>query len=658
MATDTTRIPAPGRLSVQAQRNVVAFTTKVVEVHKRFTTLNDKMDAIDVAYARYKLSRNGTQMVDGIDVRAAADTACNIFAEDEVTPPVVVSQVDTHVGYLADVFLSHPPLFPVVSNPANMKDAEKLETLIDDHAMIGGYARQLLLFLRDAVKYNYSAIEADWTDIEQFTVLDAFDNTSGKKTGKTTKKFTRLKRLNPRNVLRDMTVNPGDVAEHGDYAGYVERVSRMKLKKELNSLTRDGKVYNPDHAINSAAASYGSITTSCIADDPQISQYVTRAQAAGQEVDWDAWLDNVPANRRPQSYGQTYDRLVLYARILPSEFGITAPASNTPQIWKFIVINGRFMISAERIVSAYEYLPILFGQPLEDGLGYQTQSIGEGEIPFQQAAATLFNIKFAASRRAVSDRALYDSEALDPKHVNSPTAAPKIPARISALSTKKLGDLYHQIPFDMRGVENTIQDAQIILNFSKELHGSNGPRTGQFQKGNKSVTEWEDTMGNSDNRMRLPALVLEYQVFSPLRSLIVLNIYQYGDNVMVVSQKTGEVLEIDIADLRKKVLSFRVGDGYTPKSKLASIPMLTTGLQMISTNQLLAAQYGSSLPGIFAHLMSLGGVKGLEEYDPKFQAAKAQQEQQGQQNPLGPQQSTPSAENALINQSPTQGNTP
>lgn len=617
MATQPTEIVPAGRLTVQAQKNVIEFFQRIADVHRANNELQGKMDAIDVAYARYNAVKAGSLMVDGVDNRRDASTSCDIFQADDVTPPIVVSQVDSYVAYLAETFLSGYPLFPVVSNPSNKVWAEQLETLMDDHAAIGGYARQLLMFLRDGVKFNYSALEVFWTDIEQFTVAETFEST-GKKINRTPKGYTRIKRLNPRNVFRDNSICPADVAEEGDYAGYVERISRMKLKKELNSLTIKHKAYNIDKALTSTSAASGSTPSNLYRDDPQISDYITQLRSANKEVDWDVWFDGHKANNGRTSYGQMYERAVVYARISPSDFGITAPMPNTPQIWKFIIINNQILISAERIISAYDYLPILFGQPLEDGLGEQTQSVGESEVPFQTAVATLINIRFAASRRAVSDRAIFDESALKSSDVNSQAAAPKIPAKISTLSNKKLQDLYYQIPFDMRGTESAIQDAQTIVGFSKELHGINSPRQGQFQKGNKSVTEWEDTMGGSDGRMRLPAMTLEHQVFGPLKSIIVLNIYQYGSDSIVVSQRTGQTIKIDLNKLREQVLAFRIADGFTPKSKLASVQMISTGLQMISTSPILQQSYGSMLPKMFAHLMQLGGVRGLEEYDPNY----------------------------------------
>jgi len=617
------------RLSLAAQNSVKSLIDAYMQTHTKFTELHDKMDAIDVAYARYQAENDTRVSSNGVDQRnSAGNVECgNVFGSDKVTPPIVVSQVDTYVAYLADVFLSGSPIFPVVSNPSNKQWAEQLETLLDDHATLGGYSRELLLWMRDGVKYNYSALEADWTAVDQFSIAGDFSSGTGRKVAKAKKGYTAIRRLDPRNVFHDMTVAPAEISKKGDYAGYIEYVSRTKVKIELNKLTEAGEVYNADLAFRSehpdqlAGSSY-------YRDPPRISNYISQLDLQKNGgVDWAAWFEDKDTKKKAsvdtsRRFGAQYERVVTYARIIPSDMGITAPQPNHPQIWKFVHING-IMITAKRIISAYDYLPILFGQPMEDGLGYQTQSAAEGEIEFQDAAAKLFNIRFAAARRAVSDRAIYDSEILDPTDVNSTSPAPKIPARISSLSKKKLGDLYFPIPFDQRGLENVIQDAQAIVGFSKELHGANSPRQGQFQKGNKSVVEWNDTMAGSDNRMRMPAMVLEVQAIGPLKSILTLNVFQYGEDAVIISQKNGAEVSINIAELREKVLAFRVGDGFTPKSKLASTEAITGSMQLLASSPILQQAYGSMLPSMFMHLNQLLGIRGMEEYDPSFKPVAA-----------------------------------
>jgi hypothetical protein len=589
------------KLSKDAQKKIVSYVSALLTHKGTRQEMYNKMEAIDQAYARYK----------ALDEEAGTVSCGDLFRKDSVIAPIVVSQVDSHVAYLAEVFLSGSPLFPVVSTPAKRKMAEQLETLIDDHATIGGYARQLLMYIRDGVKYNICALEADWDSLEQFNIVADWKEADSRKLTKANRYITKLQRLDMYNTFWDDSVAPAEVSQHGDYAGYVNVFSRIRMKTLLNKWSADDEAYNAQAIMQDNGASTNSYVV-----HPEISDYVTAKRPRGS-VDWDAWFGG-SAPRKAIGSGE-YEVACVYARIIPSEFGIIGPQPNTPQIWKLVVVNGKHLAHARRIVSAYNRLPILFGQPHEDGFGYQTQSVAEAQVPIQDAATTLFNMRFAAARRAVSDRALYDPEMIPPDAVNSATPAPKIPVKINPLSPKPLDAAYKQIPFDLRGTETAFQDAAVLVDFSKQLSGLNSPQQGQFQKGNKSVQEWQDTMGGSDGRLRLLALSLEYQVFVWLKFILLLNIYQYGEDSVVVSQKTGEVLDVKLEELRKEVLSFRVSDGYTPKSKMASADMLANGLNMLMNSPILQQAYGTSLPSMFAHMMQLGGVRGLEEYAPEIQ---------------------------------------
>lgn len=601
----------------EAQTAILAYVERVLTEHRKNSDYLNKMEAIDIAYARYQSSRDpqtGVASGQGID---AATTPVGVLNLPSTTPPVVVAQVDSMVGYLAEVFLSGSPLFPVVSSPANREAAETLESLIDDHATLGGYARQLLLFLRDGVKYNISAVEADWSSISQYSISDDLLNLGKNKTEKTAQYFTKLKRWDPYNTIWDRNVAPGDVSLEGDYAGHIEILSRTKLKRLLNRLSVEGEVINAKEAMT-AKIQGGAESFTNYRLHPQISDYV----ASRRPLDGINYVEYITGKRDSSGKNRidcvnNFEVVTLYARIMPSEFRLYGTESNTPQIWKFRVVNGSIIIQAKRIISAFDSLPVFFGQPLEDGLGYQTQSMAEAEIPFQTAASTLVNIRFNAARRAVSDRALYDADLISKADINAPVPAAKIPVKSNSLDqNKKISDAYFPIPFDGRGTESAISDAMAIVGFGRELSGLNNPMQGKFQKGNKSVQEWNDTMGGADARLRLPALILEHQVFMPLKETLKLNIYQYGEDTVTISQRSGKEYQAKISALRDKVLSFRVADGYTPKSKLASTDSIVQLMQMIGQSQILQASYGPMLPGMFAHLAQLMGVRGLEEYTP------------------------------------------
>lgn len=599
------------QLKPEVQKNILELANFILSEHRAQEPMFSKMEAIDVAYARYVTNINSTTGVangEGID---AATTPVGVFNAPSTTPPVVVAQVDSMVAYLAEVFLSGYPIFPVVSSPSNRGDAEALEALLDDHSTLGGYPRELLMFFRDCIKYNIGAVEADWTSVDQYEVMDELLTEDQVSLKKKAVYFTKLKRLDPYNTIRDRNTLPGECSKEGDYAGYVEILSKPKMKKYLNKISISGGAMNVKKAME------GFITSDAPnwRLHPQVSEYVSTRKPTSS-VDWNAFL-GVKSTDTPAGVVGNYEKVTLYVRASPGDLGMPGPMPNTPQIIKIVIVNGNTLVLAERMTSAYDYLPILFGQPQEDGLGDQTQSVAEGSIPIQQAAKTMFNISFNAARRAVSDRALYDSSKISPKDINAPVPAAKIPVRVNSLDGQGLDSAYKAIPFDARGTENAMQYGMQIVGFGKDLSGINGPQQGQFQKGNKSVKEWNDTMGGSDNRLRLPALTLEYQFFVPLKEMMKFNIYQYGEDAIVTSQKSGEELQVIISQLRKKVLKFRIADGYTPKSKLASTEMITQLMQLIMQAPILQQAYGAGLPNMVAHLAQLGGIRGLDEYNPQ-----------------------------------------
>jgi hypothetical protein len=125
-------------------------------------------------------------------------------------------------------------------------------------------------------------------------------------------------------------------------------------------------------------------------------------------------------------------------------------------------------------------------------------------------------------------------------------------------------------------------------------------------------------MGGADSRLRLPALTLEYQVFMPLKEILKLNIFQYGQDTKTVSQRSGKEFTAKISELRDVVLSFRVADGYTPKSKLAGTESIVQVMQLIGQSPVLQQVYGPMLPAMLSHLSQLMGIRGMEEYSPDF----------------------------------------
>lgn len=632
------------RLGKNSLDQLLKYTKAIMDVHSRNTEWYCKLEYIDIAYARYKYYQ---RMTGGVD-RSTADIECGLNL-DEITIPVVVSQVDTYVGYLADIFLSGYPIFPVVSTPESYKEAEAFQSIIEEHAVRSRYARQFLMNFYDGIKYNLTAAEIAWHQIDTYSYPSALDllNPDPQAPKPQGLSINRIKRLDPYNLIYDRRVEPADVPYCGTYAGYVEVLPEIELKRKLIQYQKTGFGYYTNQAFT---AGYGAIAAPFAIghykEKPQISNYISRQSLQnGSLMDWDSYMLGKQNSKVRGNYSDMFTHTTLYCRLIPANLGITGPGNDIPQVWKICIVNDTYVVYAAREYTIYDMLPIIIAQPREDGFGMQTNSVGESAIDFQEGASKLFGIRLNSARRAVMDRAIYDPDMINPSHLNSPIPAPKIPLRDrSQIAGKTIEQAYKQIPFDSRGTETVINDLATLLGLAETVNGTNKPIQGQFQKGNKSRKEWEDTMGGAHNRLRLPALSYEIQFFLPLKEQIKLNIFQHPGEIEGTYQNpgNGDIYEVNmemIEQIKKKVKQFKIADGMLPSDKIAASDVLQFGFQTIQNSPILQQHYGPALPYIFAHMMQMGGVMGFDQYT---QMALRMQ-QQGQANGQLPAPANPTA---------------
>ena len=316
-----------------------------------------------------------------------------------------------------------------------------------------------------------------------------------------------------------------------------------------------------------------------------------------------------------RSTSNTYLVTKMYLRILPSDFLMSdVPNKNTVQTWVCYMVNNEHIISMEPYYGPYGRFGVGSIYPLEDGLEEQTQSYGEMAAPLQDAVTKLFNIRFQQAHRALQDRAVYNPALIRAADVNSPFMGSKIPVIADALTEFDLSRAYYPIPFNSQGTETVLQDAMIITDWQKELSGQNNATRGQMTKGNRTLGEFSSIMGSAENRLRLPALVIETRMMAKIKEVLKLNILMFGQDTEVVSPRTGIPLQVSIENLQKVNLQFQLADGYTPKSKMANTDFLMALMNMISQSQVMQQAVGMQLPAMLAHLAQLGGVNGFDIY--------------------------------------------
>ena len=535
----------------KAQQGIIEFSRSAYSSLQSQWDLRGRMREIDLAYMReqdYSSEHNKAKL---------ANARGDKTKFQNITVPVLLPQVEAAVTYQSSVFLTGTPIFGVVSNPQNIDAALQMETVIDEQSTRGGWVRELMMFFRDGFKYNISCVEIPWDRV--VTASIETDISFSSKEGRPKEVIWEgncLKRMDPYNLIWDTRVNPTEVATCGEFAGYTKMYSRIALKQFLATLP-DKMVDNIVPAFESGLASSGYESFYI----PDLNQSAL-LQKNAKGFNWLNWA-SLSGSERKIAYKDSYEVTTLYGRILPSDFGLKVPSANTPQVWKFIVINGQVLVYAERQTNAHGLIPMLFGQPLEDGLGYQTKSLAQNALPFQDITSAMWNSVIAARRRAISDRGIYDPSRIATEHINNDSPSAKIPVRPSAYG-KPVQESYYPIPFRDDQSSVLMQETTQILSMADKVSGQNPAKQGQFVKGNKTRDEFQTVMGNANGRDQMIAMLYEAQVFTPLKEILKINILQYQGGVSLYNRQQEQVVAIDPVALRKAVMEFKVSDGLTP----------------------------------------------------------------------------------------------
>lgn len=589
----------------------------------------------DALYTQYSL-RGELENIDRIYMRERDWTEDQIKSRianrkgdsrkiQNVTVPVVMPQVNSALTYLSNVFLTGYPMFPVVADAANEDAASQLETIIQENATTTGWAQQLTMFFRDGLKYNLHAVECDWKQRTNWTIENDVKKPNSAGARKILWEGNCLKRMDLYNTFWDPRVHPSQMHEEGEFVGYTEIYSRIRFKKFCNSLYNRASKANVQAALRSQPIQ-GAIGASTTAPFgyyiPIINPFPFYNKTAS--LDWLNWANNTPSTMNGVNYTNAYSVTIIYARIIPDDYELAVPERNTPQVWKFVVINGQVILTAERLTNVHNYIPIFFGQPIEDGLDYQTKSFAQNVEDMQDISSALWNGAIASKRRLVGDRVLYDPSRIKEADINSTNPAAKIPVRQSAYG-KPLNEAVYQFPFHDEQTDSLIQSSSAVINMANLINGQNPAQQGQFVKGNKTRHEYDDVMGHGNGQNQQLALSVEAQVFTPLKEVLKLNILQYQQSKTVYNTGKGQSVSVNPEDLRKTSVHFKVCDGLVPSDKVTGDDLLQTVIQQISTSEQLAGQY--NLADAFTYLMKTQGL----DLTP-FQKSPAQLQYEQQMN--------------------------
>ena len=573
------------------------------------------LSAIDfiVNQSRIESFRSRYQIEDSIVARQFDPDLAKLDAEmrgcrdmmerpTEVVVPIVGPALDTQTAYLASIFLSTPEIFPMSAAPEYMETAEKYNILLVKYASEFQWRRNLLLTIQDGVRHNICAAEATWEIKHINKASNALTSDGTAKVVEAETSGFAIRHLDLYNTFWDTTVVPAEVSAEGDFAGYHEQFTTTKLIKFIER-------HCPD--VQKNKASYKELLES----QPVKVNYFTPTVIAANKtanstkLDYDALF----ASGSSAATRQMHELTTIYMRIVPEHYGITKALdrSDTLEVWKFVVLNGSSILLSQRRTNMHGFLPIVLGQPCEDSLGYQTKSLTQELQPIQTLASLMWQMELDSQRRVIADRGIYDPTKIDSDHMNNPNPSAKMPIKPAA-SGLGLSNIY--LPLDYRdpALGQRPQTAAQLSQFADRITGQNAVSQGGFIKGNKTNSQFDQTMANSNSRQKLLALKFEDGIISVIKILLEADITQFQPFETLKNPATGNDVEIKPNELRETPMDFEVSDGLMPTTDMLSTDVMTVALQTIGSSPELAAQY--KLGELFAYLMASKGARHLRQF--------------------------------------------
>lgn len=546
------------------------------------------------------------------------------YSDTEI--PTVRGPISKLSNFLIDTFVGTRIFEAVSSDPQQAPAVRQFNTVMEENAAATNWVRNLVMYFRDIGKYPYAAISCDWEREEVMSILSDSANTESNSSGAAIKTVGRagntIKRKDLYNCFYDTSVDLNEVHSKGEFSAEIKRMSQIGLYRLISNLKIGGNTVLNQHLIwGKASTSPNHYYRPSVLPINDKEEHIA-GWGNGFFQSAHGMTKHDTKKLRALGKGARYEVICLNARIIPSMFGIAVPGADTIQVWKFYILNWDTVIYAERQSNAHSYLPDVYTQVSEEGIGEQSKSFAELVIPIQNLSTNIFDVELASMKRAVSDRALYDSSRISFNDANHNDPSHKIGVTPNMLKGS-LQDAYYPIPFRDDGASTRFNTLNFLGNIGNEIAGFNRPQQGQFQKGNKTLGEYNDVMNNADDDLRTIAKLVETVAFVPIKTMIKTNMLQFQTAETLDSPSDGQQVEVNPAEIRRASMTFKLADGLVDKQQMLDLPTANNMLQLVL--QLPQLQQRYDVAGLVNHVMSSVG----------FDTSKFDNGGQGGQAPAG-----------------------
>ena len=343
----------------------------------------------------------------------------------EINLPLAYVHLDDMMTYFATTFSPNRGMFYQAGKPAEQGSAQQIVTLMNNHAIYAGYFREVLQGVYSLLKYNRGGFHVYWAQ-ENGPKISVDPTTQQQQvTSELRWQGNKLEAIDIYNTLYDSAVTPAKLHCDGEFVA----MPSSKSYHWLQNKAAQGVYYNCDSALSDWNGTN------------MYRYYRNPPKQANMEADDSGGTDwkSILMGSEVTGFGAAFEVTPIYIRLNPTEFGLIdgtsaqRAARNRLEIWRFTLLNDKYIIDATYMNNIHGYLPVFMGVLNDDIMSTAQKSAAEILQPLQNFASSLLNTHVQSNRKNLWNLTIYDPSMVDLKEIPQGEVAARIPIKPEAM---------------------------------------------------------------------------------------------------------------------------------------------------------------------------------------------------------------------------------
>lgn len=544
--------------------------------------------------------------------------------------PLTFIHIDDMMTYYAQTFAPNRGMFYHTAKPGETSQATQITTIMNNHAIYGGYYRQMLLSIFAILKYNLGGLHTYWaTDYGPKLGQDPAGNTTVEDS--VMWRGNKAEAIDMYNFLPDPSVHPTQLYKDGEFAA----IAKIRSHYWLADRASKGVYFNCEEALRT---DNGVGTADYYRHPPQEAnlQADDSVSGTGGGINWLSILSAGPV----YTANSGFELVECYIKINPNDFGLidgdrAAKAKrNRYEIWRITLLNNRTIIEAQYMNNVHGFLPFFMGLANDDVMGEYAKSTAETINPLQNFASFLLNTHILATRKNLWGTTYYDPTVIDMDKIPKGEVSARVPMNPAGYGKDIRNAIFHDD--HILDTKQTLQDLQSTLQIIDQFFPTQSLPS-QIAGIDRAVdSQVAAVQQGANRRQHKGARLLDDSMMRPMRFCMYYNIVQFQVDGEQIPDFYGKPVTVNLSELRQTDLPFIIGQGLKAIDRQAASQLMQQVIFALIQNPQAAQQ--TDIMGLIDYWTSMMDIDvDMRQFQRQVPAAPADSGVPGSESVAGPE---------------------